>query len=380
MAVMNSLTLVTLLSITVWSLAAAHGAGPLLSQPSLIRGSSQTGWAVVGGINNVIGTVAPALSKSRSLASVAQFYADQAILTIFLVSQPDFSRFAKKPRDQVWGQVVAFVGLGTIMPLFGCLVSSATAQIYGQPIWNPPDLIYAWLSNNYNSKSRAAATFAGLGLGISQLATVVVDNAYSLGIDLSAVFPKAINIRRGSYIGLVLGMAMCPWELLSTATVFLVVISSFTVFFGPICGIQVCEYFLVRRRRIKLSDLYVANPEAIYYYSKGFNWRPFVSWVVGWAPLFPGLLHAIEPSISVSGNAANLYFIAFILGFSISFSIHYVLNTVFPPPGLGEVDLYDKYGTFTPDEATSLGINASPSTETIEEIQDYGHTKDEERQ
>ncbi|KAH8703000.1 NCS1 nucleoside transporter family protein [Phaeosphaeriaceae sp. PMI808] len=341
MIVMNSLTLITLLSITIWSLAAAHGAGPLLSQASVFQGSSQTGWAVVGGINNVIGSVAPAL-----------------------MSQPDFSRFARKPRDQVWGQVFAFVGLGTVMPLFGCLVSSASTRIYGKPIWNPPGLIYAWLSHNYQPGTRAAAAFAGLGLGISQLATVVVDNAYALGIDLAAVFPTFINIRRGSYIGLVLGMSMCPWELLSTASIFLVVISSFTVFFGPICGIQVCDYYLVRRRCIKLSDLYIANPSAIYYYSKGFNWRPFVSWVVGWAPLFPGLLRAINPAISVSPQIANLYFIAFLLGFIISFLVYYTLNAIFPPPGLGEVDLYDQFGTFTPKEAIALGISTTEIDKT----------------
>jgi NCS1 family nucleobase:cation symporter-1 len=266
------------------------------------------------------------------------------------------------------------------MPLFGCLVSSATARIYGQPIWNPPELMYAWLSHNYNSGARAAAAFAGLGLGISQLATVVVDNAYSLGIDLSAVFPTFINIRRGSYIGLVLGMVMCPWELLSTASIFLVVISSFTVFFGPICGVQVCDYFFVRRRRIKLSDLYIAKSPAIYYYTKGFNWRPFVAWVVGWAPLFPGLLHAIKPTISVSQSAANLYFIAFILGFAISFLVYYALNAAFPPPGLGEVDSHDIFGTFTDEEGRALGISTTPSTENVEKIHDYAYGKDQGEQ
>jgi NCS1 family nucleobase:cation symporter-1 len=77
MVVMNSLTLVTLLSITIWSLSAAHGGGPLLSQPAIISGSSMTGWAVVGGINNVIGTVAPALSTFPLLISVAQIGANR---------------------------------------------------------------------------------------------------------------------------------------------------------------------------------------------------------------------------------------------------------------------------------------------------------------
>lgn len=63
MAVMNSLTLATLLALTIWSLVAADGGGPMLSQSSQIQTGSSLGWAILGGINNVIGTVAPALSR-----------------------------------------------------------------------------------------------------------------------------------------------------------------------------------------------------------------------------------------------------------------------------------------------------------------------------
>lgn len=349
MVVMNGLTLVTLLAILIWSLAIAGGAGPMLSQSSQIPNGSILGWAMLGGINNVIGSVAPALSKFSPAC-----HADGILIKV--VSQSDFSRFARRPRDQIWGQVVSFVILGSIMPLFGCLVSSATQKIYGEAIWNPPILMITWLTTGYTARARAAAAFAGIGLTISQLAVVVVDNAYAVGIDLSGLFPAFLNIRRGAYLGLALGMAFCPWELLSTATIFLVVISSFTVFFGPICGIQVCEYFLVRRRRIKLSDLYIARPGSIYFYWHGLNWRAFISWTVGWAPLFPGLLHAIKPSIHVGYGASNLYNVAFVIGFIIGFVVHYVLNIISPPPALGEVDLVDMFGTFTPEEILALGI------------------------
>jgi NCS1 family nucleobase:cation symporter-1 len=68
--VMNLLTMVTLVSIVIWSLAEAQGAGPLLSQSSALDNGSQLGWSMMGGINNVIGTVAPALSKLQLLVVV----------------------------------------------------------------------------------------------------------------------------------------------------------------------------------------------------------------------------------------------------------------------------------------------------------------------
>jgi NCS1 family nucleobase:cation symporter-1 len=63
MMIMNTITIITLLSILIWSLNEAGGAGPLLSQPAKLQSNSQIGWAVVGGVMNVIGSIAPGLCK-----------------------------------------------------------------------------------------------------------------------------------------------------------------------------------------------------------------------------------------------------------------------------------------------------------------------------
>jgi len=79
------------------------------------------------------------------------------------------------------------------MPLFGCLVTSATLKIYGTAIWLPPALDLQCMEADYNAKSRAGTFFAGLGLLISQLSIHTVDNGFSLGMDLSGVLAKYIN-------------------------------------------------------------------------------------------------------------------------------------------------------------------------------------------
>jgi len=58
-------------------------------------------------------------------------------------------------------------------------------------------------------------------------------------MDLAGLFPSYINIRRGAYIGLVLSIAMCPWQLLSSAATFISVLSAYSVFLGPTVGIMV---------------------------------------------------------------------------------------------------------------------------------------------
>ena len=243
------------------------------------------------------------------------------------------------------------------MPLFGTLSASATQALYGEAIWNPPDIVQKWLDTDYNAKSRAAAFFAGCGLVVCQLAINTIDNAFSTGMDMAGLLPSFINIRRGAYIGLLLSIAMCPWQLLASASVFISVLSAYSVFLGPMVGIYVCEYWFLRKRKVKLSDLYHPRPDGIYHYWHGINWRAFTSWVIGWSYLIPGFAATVTPdAVQVPQACINLYYLAFPLGFTVSFLVHLGLNRVWPPVGLGEKDDVDFYGTFTTEEAVRLGV------------------------
>lgn len=127
LVVSNIVSFFTLLSIMIWALSAAHGAGPLLSQPARVASGGSLGWAIVKGVTTVIGNIA-----------------------VGLTNQADYCRFAKRPGDQVFGQyfsvrcnlnVFHFLKVadskqillfGSVMPLLGCLASSATQKIYGE--------------------------------------------------------------------------------------------------------------------------------------------------------------------------------------------------------------------------------------------------------
>ncbi|KAK8038347.1 hypothetical protein PG994_015114 [Apiospora phragmitis] len=326
---MNIVSATTLICIMIWCLSAAHGAGSLLSEPATVQGSSELGWSIVSATTAVIGSIA-----------------------VGLTNQPDYSRFARRPGDQYSSIIL----LGIIMPFFGCLASSASREIYGEAVWNPPDLVQKWLDTSYTPGARAAAFFAGFGLVVCQLAINTIDNAFSAGMDLAGLSSNYIDIRRGAYIGLVLSIAMCPWKLLSSASVFISVLSAYSVFLGPIVGIMVCEYWVLRKRRVKLSDLYHPGKSGVYYYWNGVNLRAFASWVVGWSYLIPGFVHNVNPTIEVPKACTNLYSLAFPLGFTVSFLVHWGINRLSPPPGLADIDDVDYYSTFTPDEASRLGV------------------------
>lgn len=93
----------------------------------------------------------------------------------------------------------------------------------------------------------------------------VPGNALSGGFDFAATFPKYINIRRGAYLTVLLSIAVNPWRLVNTATIFLAVLGSYSVFLGPMTGLMISSYFLVNKCRINVDDLYVGNGASIYW-------------------------------------------------------------------------------------------------------------------
>jgi NCS1 family nucleobase:cation symporter-1 len=128
------------------------------------------------------------------------------------------------------------------------------------------------------------------------------------------------------------------------------------------CGIQICDYFFIRRQRVKLTDLYSPSPSGIYYYVRGVNPRAFVAWVCGWAPQLPGFIANVNPTVSVPRACMEMFYLAFPLGLAISFTLYYSFNKVFPPMGVGEFDDVDYFGTFSEEEAAKLGVSLPEDT------------------
>jgi NCS1 family nucleobase:cation symporter-1 len=333
----NIITGITMFAITVWALSTAHGGGPLLVQNSTLTTISEKAWAVIRGITTVIGGIAVSLSN-----------------------QSDFNRFAAKPGDQVPGQIYSTIFLGALVTLMGTLSTSAALQIYGEVLWSPAELAIRWMQDGYTAKARAGAFFAGAGLLISQLSINTADNAWPGGFDLAALLPRWLNIRRGACVAAVLGIVINPWQLADTANTFINVLDGYSVFLGPMTGMMVCDFWVIRRCKLKLSHLYLASEESIYWYHHGFNWRALVSWLVGMAPALPGFINAVNPSISVPAGAQEVFYLAYIEGFFLGFTVHYVLNHFFPVPGLGQIDEEDIFATFTVEEARNLGVIPHP--------------------
>ena len=195
------------------------------------------------------------------------------------------------------------------------LVTTASGQkIYGEIYWNPPDLLMRMMDNgNGSSRSRAGVFFLAAGFAFTAMFENICGNAVSGGIDLAGLFPRYINIRRGAIITFVAAWIVQPWQLINRATTFIAVLSSFSVFLAPIIGIMSCDYFLLRKRRVRLSHLY-RTEDSSYYFTKGFNWRAIPSWLCGWAPTIGGLVVTVRGDVDPPRSLVQLYNMAFLIG------------------------------------------------------------------
>ncbi|KAI9797072.1 MAG: hypothetical protein M1833_005677 [Piccolia ochrophora] len=289
----------------VWALCAAHGAGELVNQGSTTRGSTLS-WAAVYGLQSFVGGWGTGC-----------------------IGQSDWTRYARTPNAALFGQAVTAPLTLCITALCGLLITSATSQIYGEYYWNPLQLLIQIQQHSMSPGARAGTFFAGLGFLAEQMALCIVLNSMASGMDLAALSPKYINIRRGSVLTTIVAVASCPWTYVSDAEVFIQVLSGWSVFVSPMSGVLASDYFLVRGQELHISDLYIGNSSSAYWYTLGLNWRAFLAWAMGTWPLIPGFVRRVR--LTSDGNGwDHIHDLSYFYGFVTALVAYRLLYYVAP--------------------------------------------------
>ncbi|KAM0277379.1 hypothetical protein ACHAQH_005819 [Verticillium albo-atrum] len=344
-----TVTLVFFIIILIWSLATMgpSGFGDTLSSESVLPdtgGPMSVAWLMIYGIVSTVGSIAAGI-----------------------LNQNDYSRFSKHPCHALWGQAVSFPLYGIFGSLIGILVTAATQDRFGgEAVWSPPDLFARLIEQNPDhAGTRAAAFFAGLSLVIAQLGVNVTGNGIAGGFDLAAVFPRYINIRRGAYITAIFSSVVNPWRLVNTATIFLVVLSSYSVFLAPMTGLMVASYLVVNKRKLSIDDMYRGGKDSMYWYTAGLNWRAPVAWIIGVVPCMPGFIAAVNLNVTVPDGATELYYMSYIYGFLSSGAVYIALHRFFP------AEAVDAFVRESPSPKELRDVTAAQWDATLAETYEY---------
>jgi NCS1 family nucleobase:cation symporter-1 len=231
---------------------------------------------------------------------------------------PDFTRYAKSQKAQVWGQAL---GLPTTMTLFcfiGIIVTSATTVIYHQTIWDPVQVV-AKLGNV------PVIIISLVMLSVATLTTNIAANVVSPANDISNLAPGKISFRAGGMITAVIGILMMPWYLYQNLGAYIFTwLIGYSALLGPIAGIMLCDYFLIRGTRLNTAALYDARGE--YSYHNGLNWRAVAALVIAVLPNLPGFINAATQKQLFPRAFDAVYGYAWFVGLLLAMVIYYVLT------------------------------------------------------
>jgi nucleobase:cation symporter-1, NCS1 family len=288
-----------------WAYRTAGGFGPILSQPSAFDpGQPKAG--------QFFSFFFPALT------GMIGFWATLSL------NIPDFSRYARSQRDQIIGQTLGLPLTMALYAFIGVAVTSATTIIYGQTIWDPTDVLARF-------KNPVLLFVAMLALCIATLATNIAANVVSPANDFSQMAPRKISFRTGGLITGIIGVLIMPWKLVADPSGYIFTwLIGYSALLGPIGGIMIADYFVVRRRQLNVGELYDEMGE--YRYTNGISLAAVVAFVLAVLPNLPGFLvtiKAIAPT-SVPGPLVELYNYAWFVGFGLAFVIYLVLRKIAP--------------------------------------------------
>ncbi len=273
------------LALLLWAKGKAGGFGPMLSTPSKFQNFAEFFRFFVPSLTGVVG-----------------FWATVSL------NIPDFTRYARSQRDQMLGQALGLPATMTFYSFIGIAVTSATLIIFGQALWDPVAVLsrlgHPW-----------AVVLAMIALLMATLNVNVAANVVSPANDFSNLSPRHISFRVGGLITCVMGIVMQPWKLMSNYGSYIFGwLVGYSGFLGPIAGVLICDYFVIRQKNLSAQDLYQRGGR--YEYSSGFHWQAIAALALGAGVAFVGL---VVPQLRV------LYNYAWFIGFAVSFFAYLVL-------------------------------------------------------
>ena len=265
-----------------WITGKAGGFGPVLSTPSKFHSTAEFMKFFIPSLTGMVG-----------------FWATVAL------NIPDFTRYAKSQKAQMLGQALGLPLAMTLYSFIGVAVTSASVVLFGEAIWDPVVLL-----GRFNEP--VIASVALVALLIATLNTNVAANVVSPSNDFSNLNPRLISFRTGGLITGVLGIAMMPWKLLGDFSAYIFGwLIGYSGLLGPIAGVMIADYFVVRKRVLSVPELYQRG--GAYEYSNGVNYRAMAALAAG---ILLALLGLVVPPLRW------LYDYAWFVGFLVSGAVY----------------------------------------------------------
>jgi len=298
----------------VWVVWRAGGLGPMFHRPSSFATNADFWKVFVPSLTGMIG-----------------FWATLSL------NIPDFTRFGRGQREQMLGQSI---GLPTTMITFSAMAvvitSAAETILKGsdpKTLWDPVVV----LSQITSSKAPAGldapllasegtrmlvAVLSLFGVGVATISTNIAANVISPANDFANCAPRLISFKTGGVITGVVGILIMPWKLLASADAYIFNwLVGYSGLLGPIAGIMIVDYWLLRGKRLDVPDLYRVKGRYA-----GVNWVAMWALVIGVAPSVPGFLRSVKMLGGGPDMWDHIYPYAWFTGVLLAGIVHFMFS------------------------------------------------------
>lgn len=269
----------------IWAMNKAGGLGPIMSEPSKFKNFGAFWKFFIPGLTGMV-----------------------AFWATLSLNIPDFSRFARDQKSQAYGQLLGLPTTMTFYAFLGVAITSATVIIYGEALWDPVAVLAKFTNP-------IPIIFGMFWIAVATLSTNIAANVVSPANDFQNLWPKKINFMIGGLITSVIGIAIMPWKLLSDYGAYIFGwLGTYGGLLGPVAGIMIVDYYIIRKGKLNVHDLYVRGGE--YEYSGGFNWKAIGVFVVAAGVT---LIGKWVPSLKFLADYS------WFIGFAIAFVLYWAL-------------------------------------------------------
>lgn len=193
-----------------------------------------------------------------------------AYFAALLLNFGDFARFARDERAMKVGNFLGLPVNFIVFAIITVIVTAGTVQVFGKAIMDPVEIVER-IGNPW-VVALGSITFIVATMGIN-----IVANFVSPAYDIANLHPEKIDFRLGGLITSILSVLVCPWLFVSSPQAITIFVSVFGAILGPMFGIMVADYYLVKKQQVVLEDLYSMDPKGSLYFEGGWNRRALIA-------------------------------------------------------------------------------------------------------
>ena len=239
-------------------------------------------WAKAGGgLLSEVGNIFSGGERSGGFEGLGSFGAFLAVFSIMVgyfaavvINFGDFARFVKNENEMKKGNLWGLVGNVVFFSFITLMITGGTIAIFGEYIASPTDMV-AKVDNLLLTIIAAFAFFAAT-VGINMVANFVPP-AY----DLANLIPSKINFRMGGLITAVFGFIIGGlWVSTITKMGLFPFVNTLGAILAPVFGIMITDYYIIKKQKIDVDDLFSDSKSGKYHYNDGFNGKGMLAWVL----------------------------------------------------------------------------------------------------